>query len=130
MLFDWIEFLKLAKKLQDEPNISGSSEAAYRSAASRAYYAAFQASLEYGKSIGYIPKNTGDDHKSIQRFFSNSTTKDSLKKKISTQLNRLYEYRQKADYFNPIVNPKPENLAFYAVQSSVTIFDCISELKK
>ena len=47
MSFEWADYLKLAAALAEEPDSLGPEEAALRSAASRAYYAAFCASRNF-----------------------------------------------------------------------------------
>jgi len=65
-VFDWRDFLSLAETLG---GIQGSTitvtieEAAYRSAVSRAYYAAFCHAKAYAvQHLGFRPSNTPSDH--------------------------------------------------------------------
>ena len=66
-MFNWSEFLSLAEGLGS--GAQGTSvtlirdEAAYRSAVSRAYYAAFCRAREYAiQHLGFRPSNTPSDH--------------------------------------------------------------------
>jgi uncharacterized protein (UPF0332 family) len=129
MPFNWKDFLILAENLQAAPDHPGPSEAALRSATSRAYYAAFRAAVELGKKWGFMPKGSGDDHKGIRMYFLQFTPADERKKTISTQLDRLYDLRRQADYeSNP--NKKPENMAVYSIGMAKKVFVCIDELSK
>ena len=62
MSFNWIDYLTFASALVDDPENPGPSEAALRSAISRAYYAAFKKALEVAKSEGFQSRHSGDDH--------------------------------------------------------------------
>lgn len=55
MSFDWIDYLSFATELLSDPDTPGPPEAALRSAASRAYYAAFHAALTFAQAEGYVP---------------------------------------------------------------------------
>jgi hypothetical protein len=65
MSFNWIDYLTFATALVNNPETPGPSEAALRSAISRAYYAAFRSALEFATSEGYHPRSSGDDHSSV-----------------------------------------------------------------
>ena len=53
MNFNWREYLTLSEGLKAQPNLLGTPEASFRSAASRAYYAAYQCALEYACTEGF-----------------------------------------------------------------------------
>ena len=129
MVFDWRDFLVFAENIKAAPDIPGPKEAALRSATSRAYYAAFCVALEYGRTQGFIPTYTGEDHKGIQRFFRNSKLPHQLTTRLSTQLDRLYDFRRQADYRNKS-KQKPENAAHYAIGIAKIVFECIDEISK
>lgn len=129
MSFDWKDFLTLAEGLKGTPNIFGTPEAAFRSAASRAYYAAFRAALEFGRAEKYDYPASADDHRRIQEYFRGFTPRHDKRAKISTQLNRLHDLRRQADYDNSEnLKHKPEHLAEYAIGMAKTIFQCLDEL--
>jgi hypothetical protein len=65
MSFNWIDYLTFATALVNNPETPGPSEAALRSAISRAYYATFRSALEFATSEGYHPRSSGDDHSSV-----------------------------------------------------------------
>ena len=70
MRFDWTEFLTLAEALRAAPGSPGPPEAALRSAASRAYYAAFHSALIFARREGFAPSFLKDDHKEIRAYFA------------------------------------------------------------
>lgn len=129
MAFNWKDFLVFAENINANPDTPGPREAALRSTASRAYYAAFRAALELGEKGGYVPTHTGEDHNKIRGYFRNILPPHEKAKTISTQLERLHDLRRQADYDNSLTQ-KPENLAYYAVGMAKKIFDCIDELSK
>lgn len=101
MSFNWVDYLTLAKELKASAGESGTSEACYRSAASRAYYAAFHLVFHYACNNGYSPSYDGYDHIAIIKFLrQNSSSKD--KRKIALELERLKDSRRRADYDDEI----------------------------
>ncbi|MGQ9626069.1 MAG: hypothetical protein ACUVV0_04085 [Anaerolineae bacterium] len=67
MSFNWADFLTLAEALLRDPNSPGPEEASLRSAISRAYYAAFRVTRNFGRDRGeFIPTGTGQDHRIVQ----------------------------------------------------------------
>lgn len=114
MSYDWIEFLQLAESMESSPDSPGPREAALRSAASRAYYAAFHRALEYAIKEGFSPAYTGDDHKRVQAHFRRSSPPSKARRRIALELDRLLAERHKADYRNDI-GKRPESLASHAI---------------
>lgn len=93
MEFNWKEFLELAKYLNEKEPFKY-SQAALRTSASRAYYAAFCQARKYaGKKLGYPPRYDESDHKSLRDFFKK---KNMLK--LWSNLNQLREWRNRCDY--------------------------------
>jgi uncharacterized protein (UPF0332 family) len=113
MNFDWREYLALSEKLKANPNLVGTPEASFRSAASRAYYAAYQCALEYARSEGFEDRFGDSSHKYLQKHFSERASSITAHKGISLQLNRLRDIRVKADYRSNI--KYPESLASSAI---------------
>jgi hypothetical protein len=111
MSFDWTEFLALAEALQFAPDSWGSPEATLRSAASRAYYAAFHCALNFARSDGFVPSYSGDDHKKIQAYFRNYEPPDPTRKKIALDLHRLLNHRHDVN----ILSRQPVSLACQAI---------------
>lgn len=129
MNFDWHEFLTLAKGLQSQPTLLGSSEASLRSAVSRAYYAAFQCALTFACQEGFEPTYGESSHTYLQRYFSRHTPPNPTYQKISVQLNRLRTLRVKADYL-PTLTSSPEFLASSAIGIANIVMDCLERLTK
>lgn len=114
MPFDWIEYLKLAHRLN-----SFGGEADNRSAISRAYYAAFCLSRNYalGKNIP-IPSGPAA-HKAVITYFN------GVSANISTNLSRLRKDRNYADY-KDIIN---FNLHLTAIKAIITAQKIIADLR-
>jgi hypothetical protein len=127
MSYDWIEFLELAESLESGPDSPGPREAALRSAASRAYYAAFHQALEYATREGFAPAYTGDDHKRVQAHFRRHTPASKARRRIALELDRLLAERHKADYRNDI-GKRPESLASHAVGMATRIIQNLRSL--
>jgi uncharacterized protein (UPF0332 family) len=126
MTFNWRDFLTFAENIKIAPDEPGPKEAALRSAVSRAYYAAFQAALEFGAAEHFSPKQSGEDHFGIRRYFQQYTPKNDVRSKIALQLQRLYDFRRKADYEKAITNPV--SLADWSIKSSQVIFRYLEQL--
>jgi len=93
MPFAWIEYLALARYLQNHEHSSFVQEAALRCAVSRAYYAAFCHSRNYARDHqGFVPNHKGDDQRRIKEHFK---TRDVT---IAQALQRLREWRNYCDY--------------------------------
>ncbi len=98
MSFDWQNYLYLAKGLSGNP-VSGTEnqEAKFRSAISRAYYAAFHVAKDYACNNSQPPdQNAENIHKEIREWFHSNPHR--LAKQIGDDLNRLRINRNKADY--------------------------------
>lgn len=103
MSFDWTEYLYLAQDLAGQRVTPPTIEAKWRSAISRAYYAAFCRSRNHLRNKeGHSIPTTGDAHRIVSDIFQNSP--DRPRKKIGINLNRLRENRRKADYDDFIRN--------------------------
>jgi uncharacterized protein (UPF0332 family) len=129
MTFNWKDYLTFAENIYDAPELPGPREAALRAAVSRAYYAAFCASVEFGQSIGFYPSKNGEDHESIRKFFREMKPESSTAQRISVQLNRLHDNRKKADYRNTM-GQKPEVIAYYSIHMAREIFQFLEELSQ
>jgi len=114
MGFDWIEFLTLAEALQSAPDSPGPPEAALRSAASRAYYAAFHRALNFACREGFEPSFQASDHKEIQNHFRHYNPSDQIRRKIARELERLWDQRRQADY-DSVLHKTPASLADHAI---------------
>jgi uncharacterized protein (UPF0332 family) len=94
MPFDWKEYLNLAKSLQNKQWNVYSQEAAFRSAVSRAYYAAFCHARNFIRDReDFIPYNNTIDHSRVRKHFERQRKFD-----ISDNLNELRRWRNRCDY--------------------------------
>ena len=99
MSFDWTEYLKLARYLHGEPS-TYSQEAAYRSAASRAYYAAFCHARNYAQDQhGFAPNYRAEDHKDLRSHFECWGMGG-----IARKLDSLRQWRNRCDYRDTVSN--------------------------
>jgi hypothetical protein len=98
MSFEWAQFLDIAKFLLTHGSqASVPQDAAYRSAMSRAYYAAFgHVKIFATDTMKYEPEGTEDDHIKLRDFF-----KDHQRPDVSRQLSQLRQWRNQSDYENP-----------------------------
>ena len=93
MSFSWNDFLILAEKLANHPDPTV-DEASFRTATSRAYYAAFNESKDYAvRKLGFAPTKGPDVHKLLRITFENSGMTE-----IAHSLDRLREWRNACDY--------------------------------
>lgn len=85
------EFLVLAKRLAH-----GSTEAEWRSAVSRAYYAVFHITRDFMERLGFRVPHADRAHKYLSRRLSNSGI--SSVQQAGFDLDSLRDYRNDADY--------------------------------
>lgn len=112
MSFDWKEYLELAKSLLGQANTSYSSEAAERSAVSRAYYAAFCLVRNYAESnLGFRRRNTAQDHQLLRDHLMRGRKTAGL----ASRLGKLRRWRNHCDHDDEV-----SNLAHY-VQNAIRI---------
>ena len=101
MMFDWSDYLDLAKELAGQTASQATEEAKLRSSVSRAYYAASCKARNYLRDIeGRSIPSTGDAHVFVRDEFRHSA--DRLRRKIGNNLNRLRLDRNKVDYDDPV----------------------------
>jgi uncharacterized protein (UPF0332 family) len=122
MLFEWAQFLDIAKFLFDQGKTHLiPQEAAYRSAVSRAYYAAFGHAKVYGSDVmGFIPTGGEDDHIRLRDHY-----KEKQRPEISRQLSRLRQWRNQSDYENPSYNIN-ENQTTTAIRQAENIIQTLN----
>ncbi len=93
-MFNWANYLKLADNLLEQDN-----EAAFRSAVSRAYYAAYnrarQKLIEEGLTYRADPSEPSK-HKAVWDDYRN--TADNTRRKVGNDGDRLRRSRAEADY--------------------------------
>lgn len=94
MPFDWAKYLELARALHGHPEQTPDVEAALRTAASRAYYAAFCHTRNYAAAhLGFDPRDAPKDHGRLRAFLKKGKTQN-----IATRLDRLRQWRNACDY--------------------------------
>lgn len=116
MSFQWSHYIDIARFLLD--NIENlNEEAAYRSAISRAYYAAFCHAKYYAKdNEGFEPGNTAEDHLNLRNYFQTSGRSD-----IVRSLQRLRQWRNSSDYDDPSYKANAQNARQAIVQAEKII---------
>ena len=98
MSFAWVRYLDLARELAGKPATTESREAKLRSAISRAYYAAFNEARAFLETIrGPLPYNV-NEHDYVKNWYLNH--RDRLQRQVGTDLDRLRQDRNHADYDN------------------------------
>jgi uncharacterized protein (UPF0332 family) len=97
-VFDWNDFLDLAETLAAEPN----SEAAARSAISRAYYATFHAGREYLVRASIPLDRSRNAHLQVQEKLLTQSAE------IAQNVLLLHVWRKKADYDNAFATDMAE----------------------
>ena len=128
MSFDWADFLKIAESLYNDPLNPGPEEAAYRTAASRAYYAAHKSAVVFGNTETYSTARNRKDHKGIINYFRNHSDKPTDRKKIANWLDRMRYKRGQADYDAVCPNNDPKRLAQSCLALSRNVFDLLDNL--
>jgi uncharacterized protein (UPF0332 family) len=127
MRFDWTDFLTFAEALQLTPDSPGPPEAALRSAASRAYYAAFHHALDLACKEGFGPSFQASDHKQVQDHFRNCKPPDRIRQKIARELERLCDQRRQADY-DAVLHKEPVSLAAHAIGMARSVLGNLNSL--
>jgi len=96
MMFDWSDYLDLAKELAGQTAGQATEEAKLRSSVSRACYAAFCRARNYLRDECCSIPLTGKAHLIVRDEFKLST--DKQHRKIGQNLDRLRIDRNKVDY--------------------------------
>lgn len=118
MAFDWKEYFNLALSLQGKTK-KYTQQASFRSAVSRAYYAAFCYSRNYARDEhGFEPAYTSDDHYSVREHFQ-----DWQMVNITNSLLQLRQWRNDCDYEDTISNVS--RLCTDAIKQAQKIFDAL-----
>jgi hypothetical protein len=119
MAFDWKEFLLVAKHLSSLSSATLPSEAGYRSAVSRAYYAAYCHARNFARDRqGFIPSKSSSDHAKVRDHFR---AKNLVI--IATQLDNLRQWRNDCDYEDSIsyLNPLFLNTPIIEAENIINI---------
>ncbi|ACK73741.1 conserved hypothetical protein (plasmid) [Gloeothece citriformis PCC 7424] len=101
MTFNWEDYLTLATELFGESSTSSIQEARFRSAISRAYYAAFNQARIFLESRDKVIIPSVNVHKYVISQFQ--TSLDNRRHKIGNCLLVLRVYRNQADYDPDII---------------------------
>src|SRR2546430_464765 len=102
MRFDWSDFLELARELGQPGAMRPREEARLRTAISRAYYAVFcRARNHLLTRYPTVPIPRGPDAQRVvwQRFDGRA---DTTSRVVATNLERLRDWRNSADYDDTI----------------------------
>ncbi len=99
MSFDWIEYFYFAKEFSSNPGPACSQEADYRTAITRAYYAAFIKARDFieKKDGGLVDFGKGTHENVIKQFERSSDTNLNT---IAIYLRQIRYYRVSADYYS------------------------------
>ena len=99
-MFDWKEFLKVAKFLKDYNEDDIIREAALRCAVSRAYYAVFCYARNYARdNLGFVPIHKPKDHGLLREFL-----RSKGRTAIASSLDELRKWRNMCDYDDHVDN--------------------------
>ena len=99
MNFLWKDYLLVATEWVAAATASSHPHAVYRSAISRAYYAAFHAAFTLAQSLGMEDTSSASDHYRVRKFFER---RGRGGQQLSLLLRSLYDLRISADY---VVDP-------------------------
>jgi hypothetical protein len=111
MAFDWREYLKLAQFLQGCKKEAFTEEAAFRSAVSRAYYAAYGHAFEYAREhFNFLPVFKVEDQGKLRQCFKEQQMAD-----VALKLDKLRQWRVDCDY-----RPDPPSALALVVMSAIS----------
>jgi len=129
-MFDWASVLELAKFLADHADhatTGGTPEAAWRSGASRAYFAAYNTVKDYIQEFDQYTPPRADSHRELHDFVGTRTVHGKLHRQISTTLGRLRDSRNVADYDRePSFN---QDKAAAAIIRATQVLSLVEELR-
>ncbi len=119
MAFDWREYFNLAQFLANNAGSRINKEAAYRSAISRVYYAAYCHARNYARDKqGFSPSGSPQDHSRIRNHFKQRGRID-----IASYLDDLRQRRNFCDYDDMV--PTITNLLVPSFEQAQKIFDAL-----
>lgn len=99
--FNWKEYLNVAQLLSDSGQKEiVNKEAAYRSAISRAYYAAFRYAVRYAcEKLQFTPSKNREDHERVRNLL-----KARKMGEVASMLSELCKWREQCDYDDSVEN--------------------------
>ena len=113
MNFDWKEYLNLAQFLQGQTGVKYNKESAYRSAVSRAYYAAFCLARNYARdNQNFSPTYKTEDHELVREHF-----KSMQMVKLAQYLDHLRQWRNMCDYYDEITDKEASNISILPISA-------------
>jgi uncharacterized protein (UPF0332 family) len=113
------DFQAFASSLAARPNLGA---AAYRSAISRAYYAAYHSARELVEAgMGISCKAGGSEHKKLQVYYLNCTVDEGVE--LGQLLNNLHQSRRDADYTLSLAQIETQGQARLCVERASEIID-------
>jgi uncharacterized protein (UPF0332 family) len=105
---------------------AAATDTQYRTVASRAYFATFNAVVKIAQRQGFIPRSSGDDHRELIAFLKQS--RNSLLNRVGfSRLPRLRALRNRADYDQS--QPFPRGLAEEAATTAEETIGWINSLQ-
>ena len=129
MTFDWHEYSALAGCLYNGNLKQASEEARFRSAISRAYYAAYCSARNYIRTNAKRPlARDWDGHRAVSEWFR--CQQDPESQQIGQDLLNLLESRNKADYRDALPFPDPRKATFFWVETAQLILQALRNLPK
>lgn len=127
MMFEWKEFIDIARHLIDEGGKTLPDEAAYRSAVNRAYYGAYGHCTKYAiQNFNFEPEGNGLDHTLLRQCFRDKgrDTRDDDLLDIASSLYELHEWRKDCDYHSVTRSPNaPDQMAIEAITEAQEIIN-------
>jgi len=123
MSFDWSAYLVLAETLASA-ELAGGREASYRSAASRAYYAAFATARQQSRQRhGGVIRQSAAEHGEVAMFFA---MRGDTGGAIAIHLARLRFLRNRADYDDDLDGA--EGIANEAIERAHQVLNLLASL--
>jgi hypothetical protein len=127
MIFEWKDFVDIARHLSDVGGKHLPDEAAYRSAVNRAYYGAYGHSTKYAiHNFRFIQFEDGRDNARLRNCFKEEGKRNPKMVQIALNLNELHKWRKDCDYHYITYDPKaPDQMALEAIDDAQEIIDIL-----
>ena len=125
MSFNWYHYFSIAEYMKAHVEEFPDAEACYRSAISRAYYAAMCLCRNYVKEHDGKEFH-GDIHKALQNYLKENPH-NKIRARIGNQLQKLHQDRIKADYYDEL-HESPASKAGKALVQARRIIENLSKL--